>query len=96
MRVAGIVAAAVKAIDCCGYWGWLARDPDVGAVVSGTGGVRKVRWSRPGSGKRGGVRVIYYNRHEREEIWLLLIYAKSARDNIPSQVLSSIRQEIER
>lgn len=38
---------------------WLAADPAVGAVVSGTGGVRKVRWTRSGSGKRGGVRVIY-------------------------------------
>jgi len=58
--------------------------------------VRKVRWSRPGSGKRGGVRVIYYNRTQRGEVWLLLIYAKSARENIPNQVIKSIREEIEK
>lgn len=76
---------------------WLAADPTVGAVVTGTGGVRKVRWSRPGSGKRGGVRVIYYNRTQRGEVWLLLlIYAKSARENIPNQVIKSIREEIEK
>lgn len=75
---------------------WLAADPTAGSVVPGTGGVRKVRWSRSGSGKRGGVRVIYYNRTELGEIWLLLIYAKSVKDNIPNHVLSSIREEIEK
>lgn len=74
----------------------LAADPLAGAVVPGTGGVRKIRWTRPGFGKRGGVRVIYYNRTERGEIWLLLIYAKSAKDNIPNHVLKSIREEIEK
>ena len=74
----------------------LAADPLAGAVVPGTGGVRKIRWTRPGSGKRGGVRVIYYNRTERGEVWLLLIYAKSAKENIPNHVLKSIREEIEK
>ncbi len=74
----------------------LAADPLAGAVVPGTGGVRKIRWARPGSGKSGGVRVIYYNRTERGEIWLLLIYAKSAKENIPNHVLKSIREEIEK
>ena len=75
---------------------WLATDPTVGAVVSGTGGVRKVRWTRSGSGKRGGVRVIYYNRTERGEIWLLMIYAKSAKEVIPDHILKRIREEIEK
>jgi hypothetical protein len=51
--------------------------------------VRKVRWSRSGSGKQGGVRVIYYNRLADGRIWLLLIYAKSARDNLPAHVLNA-------
>ena len=37
----------------------------------------QVRWSRKGTGKRGGVRVIYFNRPAHGEIWLLLIYAKT-------------------
>ncbi len=64
-------------------------------VIPGTGGIRKVRWSRTGSGKRGGVRVIYYNRLANGEIWLLLIYAKSARENIPAHLLRAIKEEIE-
>lgn len=74
---------------------WLALTPDAGDVVPGSGGVRKVRWSRKGSGKRGGVRVVYFNRLASGEIWLLLMYAKSARDNIPAEVLRELKQEIE-
>lgn len=75
---------------------WLAANPDAGAIVVGTGGVRKVRWSRAGNGKRGGVRVIYFHRTEREELWLLLIYARSNKENIPAHVLGEIREAIER
>jgi hypothetical protein len=37
----------------------LANNPDAGDVIPGSGGCRKIRWSRAGSGKRGAVRVIY-------------------------------------
>lgn len=74
---------------------WLALTPDAGDVVPGSCGVRKVRWSRKGSGKRGGVRVVYFNRLASGEIWLLLMYAKSVRDNIPADILRELKQEIE-
>ncbi|PPB80665.1 MULTISPECIES: hypothetical protein [Mycetohabitans] len=54
-----------------------------------------MRWKRQGSGKRGGVRVIYYNRLANGEIWLLTIYAKSARENIPDHTLKAIKEAIE-
>ena len=41
---------------------WIAANPEAGNVVPGSGGCRKVRWSKSGSGKRGGVRVIYFTR----------------------------------
>jgi len=78
-----------------GFASWLALTPEAGDVVPGSGGVRKVRWSRSGSGKRGGVRVVYFNRLENGEIWLLLIYSKSARDNVPADVLKQLKQEID-
>jgi DNA-binding transcriptional regulator YiaG len=62
------------------FFVWLASHPDAGDVIPGSGGCRKVRWSRPGMGKRGGVRVIYFLRKSEQEIWLLLIYAKSVKD----------------
>ncbi len=74
---------------------FIAGNPTVGDVVPGTGGVRKVRWGSTGRGKRGGVRVIYFNRLANGEIWLLLVYGKSVRENIPSHVLRQIKEEIE-
>lgn len=74
---------------------WIAHNPDAGEVIPGAGGCRKVRWARKGMGKRGGVRVIYFNRLSDGEIWLLLIYAKSARENIPAHTLRAIKEEIE-
>ena len=72
----------------------LALIPDAGDIVPGTGGVRKVRWSRPGAGKRGGVRVVYFNRLADGQICLLLIYSKSVRDNVPAELLKLLKQEV--
>jgi hypothetical protein len=71
----------------------LAANPAAGRLVQASGGVRKVRWSRRGGGKSGGVRVIYFARTNRGEIWLLTIYSKSARDSIPGHVLRALKQE---
>jgi hypothetical protein len=77
------------------FFEWLANNPDAGDVIPGSGGCRKVRWSRAGSGKRGGVRVIYFTRFAAGEIWLLLLYAKSDRATIPGHLLKAVREEIE-
>lgn len=53
---------------------YLSQYPEAGAVVAGTGGVRKVRWRASGRGKRGGARVVYYYANERHQIWLLMAY----------------------
>jgi hypothetical protein len=74
---------------------FIAANPESGSVVPGSGGVRKLRWGLPGLGKQGGARVIYFNRLANGEVWLLLIYGKSARENIPAQILKSIKEEIE-
>ncbi len=63
--------------------------------MRGSGGVRKLRWGRAGSGKSGGVRVCYYVRTRAGQILMLVIYAKSARDSIPGQVLKALREEME-
>ena len=60
----------------------------------GRGGCRKVRWLRAGSGKRGGVRVIYYNQLADGRIYLLLVYAKSAQDNVSANVLLKIKEAL--
>jgi hypothetical protein len=73
----------------------LAAKPDQGVVIRGSGGVRKIRWSRPGSGKSGGVRVVYVVRTELEEVFLLTIFAKSEKENIPLADLKEIRRALE-
>jgi hypothetical protein len=73
----------------------LANDPTAGDLVKGTGGVRKVRWGMAGRGKRGGVRVIYYARTHRGEIWMLTIYPKNVAESIPCNVLRQILEEID-
>ncbi|MBF8224500.1 transcriptional regulator [Halomonas sp. 328] len=73
---------------------WLASDPLVGDVIPGTGGVRKVRWRRQGSGKRGGARVIYYNTLDNGQVWLLIVYSKSKFDNLPTSLLTQLKEEL--
>ena len=60
-----------------------------------SGGIRKVRWRRAGSGKSGGVRVIYFVRTFEEELVLLTLYAKSKIDNITGTKLKEIRRALE-
>jgi hypothetical protein len=74
---------------------WLAANPDAGDVIPASGGCRKVRWTRPGMGKRGGARVIYFNRLEQGEIWLLMVYVKAKFDNLPVSFLKQLREAIE-
>jgi len=73
---------------------WLAANPEAGEVIPGSGGCRKIRWRQKGIGKRGGVRVIYFNRLKRGEIWLLTLYAKSARENLPAHILRALMEEL--
>ena len=72
----------------------LIRDPEAGAVIRGSGGVRKLRWAAAGRGKRGGYRVIYFVRRPKGVTWMLTIYPKSVADSIPSHVLRQIREEV--
>ena len=73
----------------------LMLNPDAGPVIPGSGGVRKLRWRAPGRGKRGGYRVIYFVKSTSRIFWMLTIYPKSVRDNIPAEVLRRIREEVE-
>ncbi len=73
---------------------YLLHHPDSGKIVSGSGGVRKIRWAMKGKGKSGGIRVIYYWKVSDDEIWLLTVYGKSERESIPSHILKQIAEEI--
>ncbi|MDZ7923729.1 MAG: transcriptional regulator [Marinagarivorans sp.] len=73
---------------------WIAENPLAGDVIPGTQGLRKVRWSRAGMGKRGGARVIYYNTLADGSIWLLIAYTKAKFDNLPTEFLNQLKEAI--
>ncbi len=70
----------------------IARDPERGAVMQGTGGVRKVRWNREGMGRSGGARVIYYFHDEDAPLFLLTVYPKGQKDNLSGQERNAMKQ----
>ena len=72
----------------------IGNNPNAGEIVTGSGGVRKIRWGKGGTGKRGGVRVVYFNT-AAEETWLLTMYAKNERENIPAHELKKIKEAID-
>jgi hypothetical protein len=63
--------------------------PTQGALMRGSGGLRKVRWGRPGMGKRGGLRVIYFWEPGAETFYMLMVYRKNEREDLtPKQVVT--------
>jgi len=73
----------------------LVENPEVGSVIPGSGGVRKMRWGMAGRGKRGGLRIIYFLRIRQGQVWMLTLYPKNVADNIPAHVLKQIKEEID-
>jgi mRNA-degrading endonuclease RelE of RelBE toxin-antitoxin system len=70
--------------------------PDAGPVIPGSAGLRKIRWSVSGRGKRGGARIIYYWAVAQDRILMLFIYAKNeSADLTPAQV-KTLRQIVEK
>jgi hypothetical protein len=73
---------------------YLASNPEVGAVVPETGGVRKLRWALPGRGKSGGARAIYYYHNESIPLYALDIYAKNQKTNLSAAEKRAARKTI--
>lgn len=73
----------------------LVNRPGAGVVIPGSGGLRKVRWARPGSGKRGGVRVIYYWAVNADQLLMLFVFAKNEQDDLLPNQLRILRKLIE-
>lgn len=74
----------------------LASRPEAGVLIRGTGGARKIRVPRPGFGKRGGARVIYYY-HTGRAVYLFTGYVKAKRDDLTAEqkkVLKAVIKEI--
>jgi mRNA-degrading endonuclease RelE of RelBE toxin-antitoxin system len=72
----------------------LAKRPDAGDIIRGSGGLRKIRWAAKGHGKRGGVRVIYYWWIGKDRISMLFIYPKNEMDDLSAAQLKLLRQAL--
>ncbi|CDG16312.1 toxin HigB-2 [Xenorhabdus doucetiae] len=75
---------------------FLAIRPEFGQVIPDTGGLRKIRWASYRTGKRGGVRIIYYYKLSDSQIRLLLIYKKGIKDNLTEKEKKILRSLNER
>jgi mRNA-degrading endonuclease RelE of RelBE toxin-antitoxin system len=73
----------------------LIINPAAGDIIRGSGGLRKIRWSVGSSGKRGGVRVIYYWQTKENLIFLLLMYRKNVKENLSPKELKILRKLME-
>ncbi len=69
--------------------------PDAGAIIPGSGGLRKLRWRRQGSGKRGGLRIIYYWHTADKAIYMILVYSKTKKKDLTQKQLRILRRLIE-
>lgn len=80
--------------EYAGMQWYLSSYPDVGDLIPGSGGCRKLRWGMTDKGKRGGVRVIYYDRTSEGHVWRLAIYAKTRRENLPAHVIRALKEQM--
>ena len=74
----------------------LFHRPDMGKVIKGSDGLRKVRWAAQGRGKRGGVRVIYYWYVTRDLITFCEIYPKNEKENLTANEIQKINDQLKR
>ncbi len=72
--------------------GYLLEHPSAGDMVQGTGGVRKLRWARPGRGKSGGVRTIYLDLADRETTWLITVFGKNEKTDLSAEERGEIKR----
>ena len=75
---------------------YLSVNPKAGDVISGTGGLRKVRWKGSGRGKRGGTRIIYYWQVDKDRTLLMTIYGKNEVSDLIAKEKKLLKSMVER
>lgn len=73
----------------------LVARPDAGAVIPGTGGLRKLRWAGSGRGKRGGARIIYFWHPGSQRLLMLFVFAKNERGDLSPSQRAALRKIVE-
>jgi hypothetical protein len=75
---------------------YLLENPNIGAIIRGSGGIRKLRWAARGKGKSGGIRVIYYYAPTPDHIYFLTVYGKDEQENIDAATLKRLAKLLEK
>ena len=75
---------------------WIAKSPTAGKLIIGSGGCRKIRWNTATTGKRSGIRVIYYWLKDKDLVLLLLAYAKSRSDDLGQAQIKLLGEIVKR
>ena len=89
------VLQLVEDMDYSALQAHLAKHPEAGKLIPGSGGLRKIRWAGSGRGKRGGLRVIYYWWIAKDRISMLLVYPKSEQDDLSAEQVKQLRKALE-
>ncbi len=77
--------------------GALAANPNLGDVMPGVGGFRKMRWADPrrGKGRRGGLRIIYFYFESERQIWLMTVYGKDEASDLTAKEKKALKAAME-
>lgn len=75
------------------FFTFLAENPLVGDVIPNANGLRKMRWQGSGRGKRGGLRIIYFNLLDNGVIVLLDMYAKNQKNDVSKSELNQLKAQ---
>ncbi|PHS39837.1 MAG: hypothetical protein COB07_05410 [Sulfurovum sp.] len=70
----------------------LVTNPKSGAVIKGSGGLRKMRWKVKGSGKSGGIRTIYYYQESESLLLMIYLYEKNKTENLTPKQIKMLRK----
>ncbi len=70
-------------------------DPKAGKIIQGSGGIRKIRWSASGRGKRGGSRILYYWYNEQNLLLMLFIFKKNEKDDLTIDQIKILKSIVE-
>lgn len=75
---------------------YLCEDPNAGDMIQGTGGLRKLRWAIPGKGKSSGIRTLYIDFASFGQIFMVVCFRKSNKDNLNNAEKKSIKTIIKK
>ena len=77
--------------DCTLLEQFLLENPDVGVIIQGTGGIRKIRWRLPSTGKSGGIRILYIDYIMQETIVVFDLFTKDEKDNLSDSEKATLK-----